>query len=71
MQLKEYLKKKDMTQVKFASLIGVSKFQVNRLVHGTKTPSFKSLKRITKVTGGLVTADDFLTKDETDEPQRK
>nr|VFK45097.1 MAG: Helix-turn-helix [Candidatus Kentron sp. SD]VFK49683.1 MAG: Helix-turn-helix [Candidatus Kentron sp. SD] len=69
MELKKYLEEKDITQVKFASLTNISKFQVNRLVRKKKNPSFKELKIIIKATGGLVTADDFPLKDETDEKQ--
>ena len=67
MNLKKYLEENKLTQSRFASLIGVSRFQVNSLVHGRKTPSFKSMKRIEKVTGGLVTIHDFPIEDVTDD----
>ena len=64
MLLKEYLKIKDLTQVEFAALVGVSKHLVNKMVHGKRTPSFRLSKRIFKVTQGKVTPDDFLTEDD-------
>ena len=64
MDLNEYLEKKRMTQVAFASLIGVSKFHLNKIVHRVKTPSFKLLKKIDEVTEGLVSFKDFSIKEE-------
>ena len=59
MLLKEYLNEKKLTQGDFASLVDVSDAQINRLISGKRTPSFKLAKKIQKVTNGVVTIDDF------------
>ena len=63
MLLEKYLKEKNITQKKFASLIKISQVHMNRLIKGRRTPSLRVVKRIEKITGGLVTADDFETED--------
>ena len=63
MHLKEYLTKERLSQKKFASLVGVSGVQINHLVHGNRLPSLKLLKKIEKITSGLVSTDDFLTEE--------
>jgi transcriptional regulator with XRE-family HTH domain len=63
MILKEYIEEKKITQADFGHLVGVSHVQIHRLIHGKRTPSFKLAKRIEKVTGGLVTTDDYLIED--------
>ena len=64
MKLKEYIIEKGMTQVAFASLLGISKYHLNKLVNGERTPSFKLLKKIGDISGGCVSFDDFLKKEE-------
>nr|VFK43191.1 MAG: DNA-binding transcriptional regulator, XRE-family HTH domain [Candidatus Kentron sp. SD]VFK48807.1 MAG: DNA-binding transcriptional regulator, XRE-family HTH domain [Candidatus Kentron sp. SD]VFK80623.1 MAG: DNA-binding transcriptional regulator, XRE-family HTH domain [Candidatus Kentron sp. SD] len=64
MELKEYLLMKKLSQENFAKLVGVSGPQINRLVKGRRTPSLRLTKRIIKVTGGMVTPDDFKTETE-------
>ena len=55
---------KKTTQEAFGDLVGVSGTQINRLVKGKRIPSLRLAKRITKVTGGMVTPDDFKTETE-------
>jgi len=59
MLLKDYLKKKNLTQEAFASSVGVTGTLINRLISGKRTPSFKLAKKIQKTTDGLVTINDF------------
>jgi len=71
MYLQEYLSNQGLTQSAFASMIGISRVQVNRLIKGKRAPSLKVAKRIERVTGGLVTTDDYLIEDLMDETPRK
>jgi|DEB0MinimDraft_10_1074344.scaffolds.fasta_scaffold501169_1 DNA-binding XRE family transcriptional regulator len=59
MLLDDYLKKNRITQTKFASMVGVSRVQVNRLVRKKRTPSLKLAKKIERITQGKVTTDDY------------
>lgn len=45
-----------------ADLIGVSRMTVYRWIRGSNRPTWDALQRISKVTGGQVTADSFLSR---------
>lgn len=57
MELKEYLK--DKTDEAFATAIGCSQSQVNRLRHGKAHPSKEMVEKIHIATNGYVTASDW------------
>lgn len=63
MRLDEYLNQKKgegLTEEAFASRVGLSQGQVNRLRRGASRPSFNTLVRIRDATEGQVTPDDFI-----------
>ncbi len=64
MRLADYLAQKRMSATEFADLIGVNKSTVGRWlepVNGkTVRPSWEHLPKIVEITGGAVTANDFL-----------
>lgn len=57
MELKTYLK--DTTDEAFATKLGCSQSQVNRLRHGKAHPSKEMVEKIHIATGGAVTAADW------------
>lgn len=59
MTLSEYLTRHQISDRDFASLIKVRPFAVYRYRRGWRRPCWAALKRITEVTGGAVTANDF------------
>lgn len=59
MKLETYLNKYGMTDEAFASLIGHSQPQVNRLRRGVSFPSRKMVAAIHNATSGAVTASDW------------
>lgn len=60
MKLGEYLSAKEINRCDFAREIGVTAGWVTALCDGTGWPSRNVAERIARVTGGEVTADDFL-----------
>lgn len=60
MQLADYLIENNMTQQSFADAIGVRQSSVSKWLQGLARPSWPVLKQIKEVTGGAVTADDFI-----------
>lgn len=67
MRLSEYLKSKDIKRSDFAQSIGVTGGWVTQLCDGSGWPSREVAEKIAAVTGGDVTANDFLCVLETDE----
>lgn len=60
MKLANFLESKGISQAKFADLIGVEQAAISRYITGTRMPRKEHLARIRTVTGGAVTADDFV-----------
>lgn len=60
MKLAEYLDLHDIRRGEFARLIGVSGGRVTQLCDGSGWPSRDVAERISAVTEGVVTANDFL-----------
>ena len=60
MRLLDYLKANNLTHEKFASLVGVSKPQITRILNRTRNPSIKLIETIKKVTSGKVTYEDLI-----------
>lgn len=60
MTLEKYLAKHGITQQDFAESIGVGQSHVSRMLSGKVCLSFNVLRKISQVTGGKVTANDFL-----------
>lgn len=60
MRLADWLKEKDITQTEFARRIGVTSGYVSQLCAGSFWPSRRVLIAIRRVTGGAVTANDFM-----------
>ena len=58
MQLKDYLKKKKLSQGEFARIMGVPQPTVFYWVHG-RIPNTDLLPKLFLITGGEVTANDF------------
>lgn len=62
MPLAKYLKSRAISDRAFAALIGVRRQTVHKYRCGQRRPDCIRLARITKATGGAVTARDFLEK---------
>ena len=62
MQLDTYLTQTGTTEHAFAALIGVKQSAVNKYRHGDRMPKPAILQKITEVTDGKVTANDFVAK---------
>jgi transcriptional regulator with XRE-family HTH domain len=62
MRLTDYLSTSGVSDADFAEAIRVSRQAVHRYKHGRR-PKWSVLDRIREVTGGAVTADDFLQDD--------
>lgn len=60
MKLSEYLKTTNLTQEKFAHLVGVTRPFITNILNGKKSPSVQLAGRIEKVTKGKVTLRDLL-----------
>jgi transcriptional regulator with XRE-family HTH domain len=59
MKLSEYLEAKSMTPTAFATVCGVSRSTINRILHLKRRPGLKVLAAIQVATKGKVTARDF------------
>lgn len=64
MNLKEYLFRKDISQVEFAEKLGVTRETVSRIVKQRNNPSPKLAKKIEELTNGEVTAMELLFPDQ-------
>lgn len=60
MQLQEYLEERGLTDRSFAAKLGVASMTVWRWRNGRRTPRIPTIKRIAELTGGAVTATDWL-----------
>lgn len=58
-KLKLYLKENKIKQVDFAKLLGVNSITMWRYLHCQRIPRIKIMKKITELTNGYVTANDF------------
>ena len=56
--LKNFLKENDLTQTKFASIVGIKQSQVSEWLKGKAKPSYDIIKQISKAFG--VSADFWL-----------
>lgn len=60
MTLDDYLIGTKTLETEFAARVGISQAQVNRIRRGKSWPTRDLLVRIREITGGAVTADDFM-----------
>jgi transcriptional regulator with XRE-family HTH domain len=67
MRLAEYLTANGLTPEKFADELGVDAVSVRRYMSGTRRPRWAVMARIADLTGGQVTANDFVPV----EPKRR
>jgi transcriptional regulator with XRE-family HTH domain len=65
MTLDQYLSSKSLTRTAFAKEVGVSRVALQRYLAGERFPRQAVLRAITTATGGLVTANDFVSKPDT------
>lgn len=63
MTLDQYLSDKGITEPVFAAAAGLSQSYVNRLRKGAK-PSWDTINKVVKATGGAVTVNDFFAAHE-------
>lgn len=68
MTLGEYLRKHKLTDQRFGELADLSQPFVNRLRRGKAKPSYETIEKIVKATGGKVAPSDLFT--ETPEAER-
>ena len=67
MKLGEYLRREAITQEAFAAMIGVAQNAVSKWVHGHRMPRRAVLERITEITNGSVTPNDFVSTAQIDD----
>ena len=60
MKLSEYRAKKKLTLAVLAEMVGVSESTISRYETGHRRPEWPVLARITEITAGDVTANDFV-----------
>lgn len=61
MKLRDYRKLQNLTQTKFAKLIGATSYVIiARYESGVRVPSPTAMRKIYEVTGGKVTPNDFV-----------
>ncbi len=60
MHLSDYMRELKLRDEDFAPLIERSRVTVSRIRRRKTRPDWKTIERIRRVTGGLVTADDFV-----------
>ena len=60
MYLQEYCRKHNLSQEKFADLIGVSPSHVCQIIKGVRSPSIHLISKIEVVTEGAVTLKDLI-----------
>ena len=60
MTLKDYLTKHKLSPGEFGKLIGRARQSVHRYIHGERFPDRATLEQIAQITGGKVTANDFV-----------
>jgi transcriptional regulator with XRE-family HTH domain len=70
MTLREYLETKKLSDGKFAAMIGRDRTTVLRLRLGRRRPDWETIAVIAEATGGLVTANDFVSRPITQPPQQ-
>lgn len=58
--LAKYRAEHNLTQSQFAELVGTTQVSVARWEAGTRTPRPAHARKIKEITGGIVTADDFI-----------
>lgn len=59
MKLQTYIEKASITQEQFAASLGVTQAAVSRWIQGKKLPRPEAMKRISEITSGEVTPNDF------------
>lgn len=64
MKLADWIAEKDLTHAEVAELLEVEQPTVSRYVNGTRRPRDRHMVKIVAVTGGKVTANDFLPEAE-------
>lgn len=67
MTLGEWVRTKGMSHDDLAARLGCDRSTVSRYVSGHRMPRRPVLERITEITGGEVTANDFLTAEPDDD----
>jgi predicted transcriptional regulator len=59
MRLGKYLRSAEISQVRFATLLGVRQATVSRYISGTKIPSVTAVLKIRDISKGAVALDDW------------
>ncbi len=59
MRLEEYFTEKNISERKFASLVGVSHSHISNIISGKRTPSIHLIKKIEEQTQGKVGLNDL------------
>lgn len=70
MTLSDWLRQSRLSHDEFADRIGCDRSSVTRYVHGNRMPRPEVLRRIAEVTGGAVTANDFVAPAADDDEAR-
>lgn len=69
-KLREYRSAHGLSQENFARSVGVQKAAISRIEQGKRIPSMSLISRICEVTGGELTANDFMPERSPDQPER-
>lgn len=68
--LKRYRERRGLSQEEFGRLIGTTKVTISRFETGAREPTLRTIKKIMDVTGGELTANDFMPRHAAPEPMR-
>jgi transcriptional regulator with XRE-family HTH domain len=63
MQLFDYLKLEETNRANFAKKCGISTSTMSRLIRGLVDPSWDTMRKIERASGGKVTAADWSARD--------
>lgn len=64
MHLSEWMRLNDVTDESLGALVDVDRVTISRIRRGINRPSWDLASRLKAATGGAVTADDYLLKQE-------
>jgi DNA-binding XRE family transcriptional regulator len=55
-----YRRERSLTQRDIAELVGCSRWHINRIEKGERAPSWDLVSRLKELSGGALSADDFI-----------
>lgn len=69
-KLRSFRESRGLSQEELAKSVGVEKATISRIENGHRVPSMGLVSRLCEVSGGALTANDFMPADASSEPER-